>query len=366
MNNALRFDNPALASALLERVRTQLGERRLRLMEVCGTHTVAIFRTGLRQALAGQVDLLSGPGCPVCVTAQADIDAATVLARQPGVILCTYGDMMRVPGTLGTLQEWRARGCDVRVVHSALDALKLALMHTDRRIVFLAVGFETTAPATALTMKQAKQLAVDNFHVLCLHKTVPEALRALLAGGELGLDGLILPGHVAVITGLEPFQFLSREYGIPAVIAGFELVDLVSAVEELVGMATRGQPAVRSAYGRAVRDSGNAAAKYLLKEVFTAVPSHWRGLGMVPASGLAPGDDYRQFDARLAYALPDLTVDEPAGCRCGDMICGRAQPPECKLFAVACTPTEPVGPCMVSSEGVCAAWYAYRPEEEEQ
>lgn len=353
------FRDPELAQALLATLKREAGDRPLRLMEVCGTHTVAIFRSGVRQLLDGVVDLLSGPGCPVCVTAQRDIDYGIGLAELAGVTLATFGDMVKVPGTRGSLQQARARGADVRIVYAANDAVRLAAANPSRRVVFLGVGFETTAPTVAAALLEAKRRGIDNFFVFSVHKLVPPALRALLASGETPLDGLILPGHVSAIIGEGPYRFLSEEYGLAAAITGFEPLDVLRGIVELVSAVRTGRPAVVNRYERAVAREGNRAALGLMAEVFAPADADWRGLGRIPGSGLALREEYAPYDAARAFRVDVSHSREPAGCACGPVLRGAAKPPECALFARACTPERPVGPCMVSTEGTCAAYYAY-------
>ncbi len=357
------FRDPALASRLVAAIRAEAGGRKLRLMEVCGTHTVAIFRSGLRQLLGGAVELISGPGCPVCVTAQRDVDFAVGLAAQPGVTVATFGDMIKVPGTNGSLQEARARGADVRIVYSALDAVRLAAAQPDRRVVFLGVGFETTAPTIAASLLEARRRGLRNYLIYSAHKLVPPALRALLAAGEVQLDGLILPGHVSTVIGTEPYRFLAAEYGLPAVITGFEPLDVLQGVHTLVEMAVAGRPVVANQYTRAVRPEGNPVALRTMHEVFEPGDAEWRGMGRIPASGLYLRADFADCDAARSFAVDVTSSREPAGCACGRVLRGVAKPPQCGLFARVCTPARPIGPCMVSSEGTCAAYYAYGREE---
>jgi len=331
---------------------------RASFMEVCGTHTMAISRSGLRSALSRRVDLVSGPGCPVCVTSQRDMGRAIALAGVEGVILATFGDMMRVPGPQGTLMEASSRGADVRVVYSPLDAVALAEENPDRRVVFLGVGFETTAPAVAGAVLRAAEKGVHNFYVFSLHKLIPPALQALVNMDDFSIDGFLLPGHVSVILGTEAYRFLAEEHGIPCVISGFEPADILRAVYLLMRMKEDGKPGVANEYSRAVRPAGNPKARETMHRVFEDADAEWRGLGTIPGSGLRLREEFRTFDAgewRLEVPEPE----ERSGCRCGDVLCGKIRPPECPLFARACTPDEPFGPCMVSSEGTCASYYLY-------
>lgn len=331
------------------------------LMEVCGTHTMAISKAGLRQLLSPGVELVSGPGCPVCVTADRDIDRAIALARMHRVILTTFGDMMKVPGTEGSLARAAAMGADVKVVYSPLEALELARDNPGRDVVFLGVGFETTAPAVAATVQKAYRDKLFNFYVLSLHKLVPPALRALAGLPDFGVDGFILPGHVSVIIGGEAYRFLVDEFSTPCVITGFEVADVLQAIYRLKSMKETG-PALEIEYSRAVRPEGNPKALSVMWEVFEPADAEWRGLMSIPGSGLALREKYRDLDA----GSWQVTLPEPSGsraCRCGDILCGRIKPDECPLFAAACTPDNPVGPCMVSTEGTCAAYYLYEREE---
>ena len=342
----------------------QIGESRgaadqLSFMEFCGGHTHAILRSGLRQALPPWIRMLSGPGCPVCVTAQGDIDTAIGLVEQHGVALATFGDMMRVPGSGGSLQEARARGADVRVVYSVLDALKMAESEPAREVVFLGVGFETTAPGTAAAAQQARARGVGNFSLLCLHKLTPPAMRAIVEAGEVKLDGVLGPGHVTTVIGAEAWGFLPREHGLGCAISGFEPVDLLLAVSELVRMAMSGKPVVANTYQRSATAAGNANAKRLLEQVFEPATVPWRGLGSVPASGLVLRPEFASLDARVRFPLTLPPAREPAGCRCGEVLRGVLAPTDCPLFGGACTPESPFGPCMVSSEGTCAAYYQF-------
>lgn len=353
------FRSPELALPWLDGIRS-LGTS-ARFMEVCGTHTMAISRAGLRPLLAPQVDLVSGPGCPVCVTADRDIDHAIALSRLPGVVLATFGDMMRVPGSEGTLAEAAARGARVAVVYSPLEALKLAAAEPGSRVVFLGVGFETTAPVIAATLVQARERGLDNFFILSLHKLVPPALRALASLPDLQVDGFLLPGHVSAVIGSDAYAFLPSEYGIPCVIAGFETVDILQSLHRLLMMLSE-EPGVEIAYTRAVKPGGNPRAVEVMMEVFEMGPAEWRGLGLIPDSGLALRGAWRGFDASTwEVELPGTVGDR--GCRCGDVLTGRIRPPECRLFASGCTPEHPVGPCMVSTEGTCASCYLYEREE---
>jgi hydrogenase expression/formation protein HypD len=356
------YRDSELARGLVEKIR-RLVRRDIRLMEVCGTHTVSIFRSGIRSVLPSGIALLSGPGCPVCVTDQAEIDRFIELSRQKGVIVATFGDLMRVPGSRSSLQRERAEGGDIRVVYSTMDALALARSRPDRQVVFLGVGFETTAPTVAAALVSARDLNLENFSVISAHKLVPPALEALMALEGVRIDGFILPGHVSVIIGLDAYQGFFDRHRVPCVVAGFEPADILQAVAALAAQIEFGAPRLENAYPRAVTAAGNTRAQQVLAEVFEPADACWRGIGIIPASGLRIRDRYAAFDAerRFEIALPDART--PAGCACGEILTGKKTPPECALYKKACTPLDPVGPCMVSSEGTCAAYYRYHYDE---
>jgi hydrogenase expression/formation protein HypD len=337
-------------------------QREVNLMEVCGTHTVSIFRHGIRGLLRDwPVRFLSGPGCPVCVTAQEDVDRAIMLARRPGVLLCTFGDMMRVPGALGSLQEARARGARVEVVYSPLDALRRAEKGTET-VVFYATGFETTAPSVAAVLLEAEERGIENFLLYSVHKLVPPALEALLQGPCQHIDGFILPGHVSTVIGSRVYDFIAERYSKPAVVAGFEAQDILEATLMLLDGIKARRPEVQVQYSRAVRPEGNPRARALMREVFTVVDAYWRGIGVIPSSGLSLGEAFAHRDALRVFA-PELAevpkAGEPRGCACADVLRGLKLPPDCALFGRRCTPEHPVGACMVSTEGSCAAYYKY-------
>ncbi len=334
--------------------------RPARIMEVCGTHTMTAFRSGLHALLPAAIRLLSGPGCPVCVTPTAFIDRAIALARRTDVTLATFGDLLRVPGTESSLERERARGAQVKVVYSPMDALAEARARPERQVVFLGVGFETTAPAVAWTLKQAVAGNQSNFSVLCAHKTMPRAMAALLRGGDVKIDGFLCPGHVSAIIGSRPYAFICREHGIPCVVAGFEAGDMLAAIGMLLRQLVEKRAAVEIQYTRGVGPDGNPEARAILDEVFEPCDSDWRGLGVIAGSGLRLGDAFRAHDALRRW--PDLVLPapaEPAGCLCGDVLRGARTPAECPLFRTRCTPETPVGACMVSSEGTCAAYFRY-------
>jgi hydrogenase expression/formation protein HypD len=355
------FRDPDLARRLAEQLRAaRVGPARL--MEVCGTHTMAIARFGLRSALPDGVRLVSGPGCPVCVTSQGEIDRFLELGRRPEVILATFGDMLRVPGRGSSLEKERARGAEVRVLYSPLDAVRLAAANPQRKVVFFGVGFETTAPGVALAVKEARAQGRRNFFLLCAHKLIPPALRAL-SGDKLRVGGFLCPGHVSTIIGSQAYDFLAIEHSIACVIAGFEPLDVLQALVMLLGQLERGEARVEVQYRRAVSSRGNTKAQALLAEVFEVSDAPWRGLGLIPASGLSLRGPYADFDAARHFDLSLEDAPEPPGCQCGRVLRGALEPEECGLFGRDCTPEHPVGPCMVSSEGACAASYKY-PEAE--
>lgn len=345
------------------------SDRDVTVMEICGTHTNAIFRSGLRSLLPRQVRLISGPGCPVCVTPRSYIDLAVELAGLPGVILATFGDMIRVPGSIKSLAEARASGGDIRVVYSPLDALELAEKHNNSQVVFLGVGFETTAPAVAATVLRARQKGVKNFSVLSAHRLVPPAVRALLAGKGFRAGAMLLPGHVIALTGTRPFDFIPCDYGIPAAVAGFEPTEILAALTYLAGRHAAFEPGqqnfhkVKNLYPRLVDEDGNKTAMNMVAKVFRTTPARWRGLGEIAGSGLELSDEYSLFDAKKVFGLAEKNVPDPPGCRCGLVIVGELSPPDCPMFGKACTPESPAGPCMVSTEGSCAAYYKYGPDK---
>ena len=328
-------------------------------MEFCGGHTVTIFRYGIRQVLPSTIDMVSGPGCPICVTANADLDKAIALSQIQGVIIATFGDMLKVPGSYSSLQEVKANGADVRMVYSTMDALKIAEKDSNKSVVFLGIGFETTAPTIAASILQAEEKEIRNYYVLSLHKLCPPVIQAILDSGEVKLDGLICPGHVSAIIGSHPWEFIAQDYGIPCVVSGFEPLDILQCVDMLVAQIENGESKVEIAYRRGVRPEGNQQALKLMEQVFEPCPAQWRGIGEVPNSGLKLRKEYQRFDAELAFDIDPGPTYEPKGCICGDILRGVKTPADCRLFGKACTPQYPVGPCMVSSEGSCSAYYLY-------
>ena len=343
--------------------RMMTGRDRLTIMEVCGTHTMAIHRHGIRDLLPANLRLLSGPGCPVCVTPNGFVDRAVALARLPDVTIATFGDMIRVPGSTSSLHREKAHGADVRAVYSSIDAVRLARQLPGRRVVFLGVGFETTAPTVAASLREALRSGLANYFVLCAHKIIPPAMR-ILSGGLVDVDGFLCPPHVSAIIGADPYDFLATEFGKACVITGFEPLDILEGIRMLLRQMCAGRSSVEIQYDRVVRSPGNVVAQGLLQEVFEPCDTRWRGIGMLAASGLRIREKYAAFDAERTIPVSVEQEREPAGCICGDIITGVQDPPSCRLFARACTPDHPVGACMVSGEGTCAAWYAGRPVPE--
>jgi hydrogenase expression/formation protein HypD len=361
------FRSSELAGRLAREIAALAGARTYDIMEVCGGHTHTIYRHGVEDWLPEGVRLVHGPGCPVCVIPMGRLDDAIYLAEQPGVMLATFGDMLRVPGGRGSLLEARARGADVRVVYSPLDALRLARQHPDRRVIFLAVGFETTAPATAFTLMRARRERVRNFSVFCNHVTILPALRALLDSPDLRLDGFIGPGHVSAVIGCGPYEFVPRRYGKPIVIAGFEPLDVLQAVHAVLRQLSEGRAEVENQYGRVVAWEGNPRAVAAIHEVMELRPHfEWRGLGFISHSALRLRPEYAEHDAEQIHAIPAARVADPKACQCGEVLKGVLRPFECKVFGTACTPETPIGTCMVSSEGACAAYYNYGRFERER
>ncbi len=333
--------------------------RPLKLMEVCGTHTVEIFRHGIRDVIPKSITLLSGPGCPVCVTSVHDVDAAIAIAKNPGVIVATFGDMMRVPGGTESMLEARSKGADIRVLYSPMDALQLARQERGREVVFFATGFETTSPLIAGTIAHAEQMGVKNFTVYVSHKLVPPALKALLDSPDVLVDGFILPGHVSTIIGRKPYDFVADRYKKASVITGFEAKEIIEGILMIARQIAQKRAAVEIEYRSAVRDEGNPRAVALLDQYFEPADAYWRGIGVLPKSGLKLRDAYASFDAGRRFNPPASTASEPELCSCGDILRGVKIPTECPLFGTGCTPDAPIGPCMVSTEGSCAAYYKY-------
>jgi hydrogenase expression/formation protein HypD len=347
----------ALLSAEIERL---ARGRRVKLMEVCGGHTHAIYKHGLQDVLPENVELVHGPGCPVCVIPMGRIDDAMALSRVPNVIFATYGDMMRVPSSTGSLLDAKADGADVRFIYSPLDALTLARKNPDREVVFFAVGFETTAPSTAATLLRARDEGLKNFSVFCNHVTIIPAIKAILDSPGMQLDGFIGPGHVSTIIGTQPFEFVARDYGLPLVVSGFEPADILQSVVMILRQIVDGKPRVENQYARVVRDGGNRRALEILGETMMLRPFfEWRGLGFISHSALAIRPEFARYDAEVRYAVPNVRVTDPKACQCGEVLKGVIKPWQCRVFGSACTPETPIGSCMVSPEGACAAYYNY-------
>lgn len=335
--------------------------KKIKLMEVCGTHTMAIAKSGIKELLPEDLELISGPGCPVCVTPQGEIDKMIALGGFRDSIAATFGDMMRVPGSIGSLQEAKRRGGNVKIVYSCLDALEIAEDNPEKKIIFIGVGFETTAPTAAMTILEAKKNNIKNFYVLSNFKTVFPALNALSENSKVKIDGFICPGHVSVITGAAPYKKFAAKYKKPCVITGFEPGDLIKGIELLIDMVLKKKYSVEIEYKRAVTDKGNIQAQRIMNEVFENIDSEWRGLGMIKKSGFGIREKYADFDARRVFLIdiPRRPAKTNKLCRCGEVLQGIITPEKCRLFRKVCTPINPVGPCMVSTEGTCAAHYRY-------
>jgi hydrogenase expression/formation protein HypD len=339
--------------------KTAAFKKPVNIMEICGTHTMDICRFGLRKMLPPQIRLISGPGCPVCVTPIAEIDRAIEIAKRPDVIVATFGDMMRVPGTKQTLSIVKSMGADVRIVYSPEESLEIACNNPDKSVVFIGIGFETTSPAIALTVLEAVQKGIKNFYVISAFKTVIPPMEALLSDEKLNLNGFIAPGHVSAIIGAKPYEMITKKYKIPCVITGFEALDILTGILMIVNQLLKNQGKTEIQYKRIVRYEGNGIAETVMKKVFKPVDSNWRGIGIIPKSGLGFSKTYERFDAIKKFRPQTPYSKEPAGCRCGEVLKGMIKPDMCRLFAGKCTPENPVGACMVSSEGSCSAYYKY-------
>ncbi|OGP50709.1 MAG: hydrogenase formation protein HypD [Deltaproteobacteria bacterium RBG_13_43_22] len=358
MKHLSEYRDKELAQKLIAAIRDQ-SKRPIRLMEVCGTHTVSIFRHGIRQVLPPTIQLISGPGCPVCVTATEEIDRAVKLARNPGVMITTFGDLVRVPGSQSSLQMERASGADVRMVYSTFDALKLARENQNKKVIFLAIGFETTAPTIAAAVLEAKLLGLENYFILSAHKLLPPALEVLLNSGDLNLQGFIYPGHVTTIIGTGAYEQVAEKYHLPGVVCGFEPVDILETILMLVRQIEQGQAKVEIQYKRGSSAIGNPKALNVLNRVFVPCDAPWRGLGTIPDSGLALRPEFRAFAAEDHFDLQVPPAQDHPGCACGEVLRGIKTPLQCLLFRTACRPDSPIGPCMVSTEGTCAAYFKY-------
>ena len=359
------FFNDKLCQELVQKIIETSDGRTMTFMEVCGTHTMAIFRYGIKSLLPPNIKLLSGPGCPVCVTPNSDIDKMIAYACQDNVIIATFGDMMRVPGSTSSLSQEKALGRDIKIVYSVNDALKIAETNLDKSVIFIGVGFETTAPSVAVSIRDAKIKGLSNYFVFCAHKIIPPAMKVILDSGELKLDGFILPGHVSTIIGTMAYEFISQDYHIPCVVAGFEATDILQAILMLTNQVVRGGiSCIENQYKRSVKAEGNPKALAILNEVFEPIDSEWRGIGIIPNSGLKIRQEYKEFDAEqvipVGITLNSQLLTLNSQCICGDILRGIKIPTDCKLFGNACIPETPVGPCMVSSEGTCSAYYKYQ------
>ena len=355
------YRDPAIVQAILKRIDSTAKKisRTVTIMEICGSHTYAIGRFGIRKLLPANVRLISGPGCPVCVTSARDVDIALYLSGLDNVIFATFGDMLRVPGTDGeSLQKKRAAGADVRVVSSADECIKLALANPQKEIVMMGIGFETTAPTIAAVIASCRKKEIKNYSVFSVHKVVPPAINALLADPFLNIDGFLCPGHVSIMIGTDAYRMIP-DAGRAAVITGFEPVDILEGVWMLLTQIENGKPEVSIQYSRGVKPEGNMRAMNLLHSVFETTDAEWRGLGVIPASGLNLRDDFSLFDTLKRFTLPDIKSGDISGCGCGDILRGIKLPNDCPLFKKVCTPINPVGPCMVSSEGTCSTYYKY-------
>lgn len=353
------FRDRDLALKLAQQIAKAADGKNLTFMEVCGTHTVSVFRSGLKSLLPYNIRLIAGPGCPVCVTPNGYIDKAIAYSRLDGVTVATFGDMVRVPGSTLSLEKAQADGADVKVVYSAMEAVRFAKENPQRKVIFLGVGFETTAPTIAASIKAAEAIGVHNYFVYSAHKLIPPAMAALVKDGEMKIDGFICPGHVSTVIGSKPYEFLARDYHVPCVIAGFEPLDVLQAILMLVKQVNEGRAEVEVQYKRAVRPDGNLKAVRTMFEVFEPTDSEWRGIGVIAQSGLKVRSAYHQYDAEVHFQVEVEPPKEHKGCICGEVIKGTKEPTECKLFGTLCTPENPIGPCMVSSEGTCAAYFKY-------
>jgi hydrogenase expression/formation protein HypD len=355
------FRDPKLIRQAADEIRRLARPgRHYRIMEVCGGHTHAIFRFGLEGLLPENVELVHGPGCPVCVLPMGRTDDGLALAELPGMIFTAFGDVMRVPGTKGSPLEHKARGAEIRMIYSPLDAIKLAQANPAKHVVFFAIGFETTAPSTALTLLKARQLGLENFSVFCNHVTIIPAIRAILDSPDMRLDAFVGPGHVSTVIGCRPYEFITQDYGKPIVVSGFEPLDILQSLVMILRQLAEGRSEVENQYARVVPWEGNLPALRVLEEVFELRPYfEWRGLGFISQSALKLRDEFAQWDSERRFDVPGIRVTDPKAAQCGEVLKGVLKPPQCKLFGTECTPERPVGALMVSSEGACAAYYNY-------
>jgi len=347
------------AKELVESINKLSPKEQINIMEVCGTHTMAISRSGIRQLIPSSIKLISGPGCPVCVTPINDIDWIIEIINKYSTTIFTFGDIIRVPGSDSSLSFVKSTGGEIIICYSPIDAINFAKDNPLKKIIFLAIGFETTIPLTSVILKKASSENINNFYIFNTHKLVPPALKALLTDKEVKIDGLLCPGHVSAIIGSKPYEFIPVNYSIPCVISGFEPIDILQSIKMILEQIKEDKPRVQIQYKRVVRNEGNPVAVHEIYDVFEKADSSWRGLGSIPESGLNLKSKYLDFDAKKNFAIKKLISKEPAGCECGNILKGIKKPKDCKLFSKACTPDSPVGPCMVSSEGSCAAYYKY-------
>lgn len=355
------FRNKALVVRVARQIRNSMPDEEIRIMEVCGTHTHNFFRFGLHKLLPPGLTLIAGPGCPVCVSHQSYIDRAVALSEDKGLLIATFGDMLRIPGSTSSLEKEKGRFGNVRVVYSPLDALQIARQNSDKQVVFLGIGFETTAPTIALSILLAKKEKLGNISFLCSLKTMPAAMAALMKDKRVRLDGFLCPGHVSAIIGTAPYEFIPRKYGIGCCVAGFEPLDIMKGLYSLLRQVVDKKPCVDNQYGRVVRPAGNKKAVKTIARVFSVCAAQWRGMGRIPDSGLCIRKNFIDFDAHRRFSCRRVLVSSPLSkrCRCADIIKGLIDPVQCPLFIKACTPDHPVGPCMVSTEGTCNAYYRY-------
>lgn len=356
------FRNEEYVKALVKSLHSY-EKKPFTLMEVCGTHTMAIFKYGIREILPENIRLISGPGCPVCVTPQSYIDAALELSKHDNVIITTFGDMMRVPGKSSSLLKRKAEGGDIRIVYSALDALNIAKENSGKKVIFLSVGFETTTPITAIAAMEAMKEGIDNVFFLLSHRIIPPAMELLVKDKDINIDGFLLPGHVSAIIGEKPYEFLSKEYNIPGVITGFEPSDILQGITSLLSMILNKDFKILNEYKRVVKSNGNVKASEYLKEVFTLSEGRWRGIGNIENSSYIFKKKYEAFDAVKHFNIDYVEYDGSPGCRCGEILKGKISPLQCPLYKKVCSPENPIGSCMVSSEGTCSAYYRYHSQE---
>lgn len=355
------YKNPKLFDNLVAQIREITKNLQpINIMEVCGSHTMAIAKFGLSELLPKNIKLISGPGCPVCVTPNKSIDKIIALSKLPNVIITSFGDMIRVPGSTSSLANEKSKGADIRIVYSSLDALKIAKENPEKKIIFYGVGFETTTPTTAATILKAKNDCLQNFSVFCAHKNMPNALRLLLNNSQNNINGFILPGHVSTIIGKEPFEFIANKHKIPGVISGFEALEILLAIKQIVTQIKNNEAKIENAYSRAVKTEGNIAAKNIINEVFSTCDSEWRGLGVIKDSGYKINEKFSNYNAENLFDCKVEKNINNSKCMCGEVLQGIITPKECPLYKTLCNPQNPIGPCMVSSEGTCAAYYKYK------